>query len=160
MTVDGGEGFANSATGLQIRSDIITELADSLAHVINTQVLPWYLIKRWGVERYLKQPTIMYWETSTAKDQNSRAAALQQAATAALQLLEVSLKARELSLSAPNVNVTEIFQEFGVPVQGDADGDGVADQGEIIDTEGVEVVEDKDSSKSINAPSNSETSSS
>lgn len=122
MTTTGGEGFANSATGLKIQADILQELAEELAFTINTQILPQFIVRRWGLEA-LATPAVMAWDTATAKDQLARANALVAAAAAVKGLYEA------LKQFGVSPDVTELCAEFGVPVSGDMNGDGEPEGG-------------------------------
>lgn len=120
MTTTGGEGFSNSATGLEVRADILQGLADGIGYGINTQVLPQFVVRRYGLEA-LETPAVMAWTTATAKDQNARASSLVQAAAAVKALYEA------LQPYGISPDVAELCSEFGVPVDNDKDGDGEPD---------------------------------
>lgn len=116
VTTDGGSGFANADIHRSIRADLIKATADSLAHTINTQILPPWVVERWGVEG-LDAPAIMEWDVAQPRERAGEAAVLVQ--------LGIAIKGlRDAGIS---VDAAELCSRFGVPVEGDLDGDGRAD---------------------------------
>jgi phage gp29-like protein len=120
VTSDGGAGFQNSDIHKSIRADLIKTTAEALAYTINTQCLPQYIVKRWGIDA-LARGAQVEWDVTPPKDRTSEAAALTQVASAIIQLTEA------LRVSGRELDVDAMCVRFGVPVRGDVDGDGVPD---------------------------------
>lgn len=120
VTTDGGAGFQNSDIHKTIRADLIKETADGLAYTINTQGIPPWVVTRFGEEK-LVQSAIVEWDVTPPKDRTAEATAMGAAANALTQLSD-ALKpyGRELDVDA-------FALRFGIPIKGDADGDGVPD---------------------------------
>lgn len=115
VLVDGGTGFANADAHKTIRSDIIKDVADALAHTVNTQIIPQFVLARWGEEELLRSPALE-WDTKPPKDQKESAEATQafgEALTAANTALAPYGKC---------VDAVEFAMQFGVPVV-NIDGD-------------------------------------
>lgn len=110
VTTDGGAGFQNSDIHKSIRADLIKATADGLAYTINTQCLPQFIVSRWG-EAGLEQASIMEWDVTPPKDQNTAATALVSTANAILQL-RAALAGTKLAVDA-----AALCTRFGVPVQ-------------------------------------------
>lgn len=110
VTTDGGTGFANADIHKSIRADLIKATADSLAHTINTQILPAWVLNVFGEDRLAECPTVE-WDVTPPHDQNQEASALVTAANA-INLLSESLKAQGLELDAQ-----VLATRFGIPVR-------------------------------------------
>jgi hypothetical protein len=137
VTTDGGAGFQNSDIHKTIRADIIKAIADSLAFTLNTQGLPAYVVKRHGLEA-LERPAIVEWDVTPPKDRNSEAQSMVTAASAIKALQEA------LALNGQALDVAELCNRFGVPVLGDADGDGESDEVTPKSPARLTLVEDDD----------------
>lgn len=122
VTTDGGTGFANADIHKSIRADLIQATAEALAHTINTQTLPSYIIDNFG-EDALDDPATVEWDVTPAKDRNAEASAMVTASAAMRQLTE-ALAAHDMSLDAEAFAI-----QFGIPVatEDSADTDTVAD---------------------------------
>ena len=120
VTTDGGTGFSNQDVHKSIRADLIKETADGLAHTINTQGLPQWVIDNFG-EDALSPGATVEWDVTPPQDRNAEAAALQVTAQAMAQLTK-SLATHGMQLDAKQLAIA-----FGVPfVADDAEGaDGV-----------------------------------
>jgi hypothetical protein len=116
VTTDGGTGFANADIHKSIRADLIQETADGLAYTINTQGIPVFVVKRFGVAA-LAESALVEWDVTPAKDLNSKAAAM-------LGAVNFIKAAHEAGIE---VDEAEVCIQFGVPIKGDQDGDGVPD---------------------------------
>jgi hypothetical protein len=120
VTTDGGAGFQNSDIHKSIRADLIKATADGLAYTVNTQMLPAFIVNRWGEER-LASSAVCWWDVTPSKDRAQEANSLQVVGQAIVQLREaLTLYGRELDIDA-------LCSRFGVPVAGDRDGDGRPD---------------------------------
>lgn len=116
VTTDGGAGFSNSDVHKSIRADLIMETAEGLAHTLNTQGLPSYIIDRFG-EDALAPGAVVEWDVTPPKDRNSEASALQVTAQAIDQLTK-SLAVHGLKLDARALAIT-----FGIPTVDTANDD-------------------------------------
>lgn len=110
VTVDGGAGFQNSDIHRTIRSDLIQATADSLAHTINTQVLPQFVAQRYkSVEAVKSRQVAMRWDVTPPKDRNSEASSLVTAAQAIDQLDDA------LTKYGIALDVAQLCLRFGIP---------------------------------------------
>lgn len=110
VTTDGGTGFTNQDVHKSIRADLIKETADGLAHTINTQGLPQWVIDRFG-EDSLSPGATVEWDVTPPQDRNAEASALQVTAQAMAQLTQ-SLATHGLKLDAKALAIA-----FGVPFE-------------------------------------------
>jgi hypothetical protein len=121
VTTDGGTGFSNADIHKSIRADLIKATADALAFTINTQVIPAFVLRRWGEAALATKPCVVEWDVAPPKDRTAEATALNTFALAVKALDEALVThGRELDIDA-------LCSRFGVPVRGDADGNGVPD---------------------------------
>jgi hypothetical protein len=118
VTTDGGVGFANADIHQSIRADLIKATADALAHTINTQVLPQYIEQVYGAT---DRSVVMEWDVTPPQDRTSEAQSLVTAANA------ISAIGAALLPYGLTPDVAQICTRFGIPVQGDLDGDGNPD---------------------------------
>lgn len=100
VTTTGGTGFANADIHKSIRADIIVAIADSLAHTINTQGIPPWVVNRWGREK-LDTRAMVGWDVAPAKDRMAEATAMTALANG-LKLMRESLAPyqRDLDIGA------------------------------------------------------------
>lgn len=130
VTTEGGAAFQSSDIFKSIRADLIQATADDLAFTVNTQILPavsYLLAGDAGLERGV----CMRWDTTPPKDKNSDAQVLIGVATAIKALKESLGEDRQLDVGA-------ICMQYGVPIVGDVDGDGVADEASSDDADIVD----------------------
>lgn len=125
VTTDGGAGFQNSDIHKTIRADLIKDTADGLAYTINTQVIPPWVAARFG-EAALEQSAVVEWDVTPPKDVTASASAMNQAALALAALSQA------LAPFGRAVDVNEFAVKFGIPIEGDADGDGMPDDAELV----------------------------
>lgn len=131
VTVDGGAGFSNADIHASIRSDLIKASADALAHMINTQCLPPFVVQRWGEAALLSAP-IVEWDTSPPQDQKAAAEALAQLG---LAIAQINAAAHAYGI---RVDLREMLVKNSIPFQV-VDGDEAKD--EAGDTPSDRVVE-------------------
>lgn len=124
VTTTGGTGFANADIHKSIRADLIDETASELAHTVNTQGIPPWVITRYG-EAALRTSPCVGWDVTPPRDRNLEAQALVTTANAVKGLLEALAAAPE---QRRQLDIGEIASRFGVPILGDRDGDGAPDQ--------------------------------
>lgn len=110
VTTDGGTGFANADVHKSVRADITQAMADSLAHTVNTQCLPQWLLSRFG-EESLYDGVVVEWDVTPPKDKTSEANAMQTVATA-IKSLDEALATRGLEVDADRV-----LAQFGIPTR-------------------------------------------
>jgi len=91
-----------------------------LAYTINTQIIPPWVVNRWGADR-LNERAIVEWDVEPAKDRNAEAQTLVTVANA------IGVLRDQLRKYDRDVDIVEICNRFGVPVLGDIDGDGIPD---------------------------------
>jgi len=115
VTTDGGAGFQNSDIHKTIRADLIKKTADDLAYTLNTQVIPPFVLTRWG-EDALANPVVVEWDVTPPKDRNSEATSLVSAANA------IKLLSESLAASGRQVDVDALCARFGVPLMQQAEG--------------------------------------
>lgn len=121
VTTDGGTGFANADVHKSIRADLIKATADGLAYTINTQGLPAFVALRFGPDALASRSVVVEWDVTPPKDRTAEANSLVTIATAITALTDALARhGRELDVAA-------VCSRFGVPVRGDADGDGNPD---------------------------------
>jgi len=109
VTTDGGAGFANADIHKSIRADLIKATADALAHTINTQGLPAWVLNVFGEDRLGECPTVE-WDVTPPHDQMQAANALV-AAASAIKTLGEALASHGLALDAES-----ICTRFGIPL--------------------------------------------
>lgn len=131
VTTDGGAGFQNSDIHKSIRADLIKATADGLAYTVNTQMLPAFIVNRWGEER-LKSAAVMWWDVTPSKDRAQEASSLQVVGQAIAQLRDA------LALYGRELDIDTICSRFGVPIAGDRDGDGRPEVAPAIHAEPIE----------------------
>lgn len=109
VTVTGGTGFANADVHKSIRADLIKSTADALSHTINTQVIPPYVVNRWGVDA-LSETAVFEWDTKPPADLKADADAINS--------FGMAIKAANEALTQYGVRVdaAELASRFGVPI--------------------------------------------
>lgn len=120
VLVDGGVGFQNADIFRAIQSDIIKDVADSLAYTINTQGIPQYVVDHYG-EDALQESAMLEWDIARPKDVAAEAQALSSAADAVAKWKEL------LKSEGRELDFDELVTRYGIPIKGDRDGDGVAE---------------------------------
>jgi Protein of unknown function (DUF935) len=122
VTVDGGAGFANADIHKSIRSDLIKATADDLAYTVNTQGIPAFVAARWGEEAIDGKPCVVEWDVQPPKDRTAEATSLVTTANA------IKLLREALAEGGAVLDVAAMCARFGVPILGDANGDGATDE--------------------------------
>lgn len=116
VTTDGGAGFQNSDIHRTIREDIIKRDAESLAYTINTQVLPQFIARRYGLSAITDRSTNIKWDTSTPKELDAQSRTLLQVAQALAQLQQV------FQGSNREVDWDALATQFNIPLRAVAAG--------------------------------------
>lgn len=124
VTTTGGAGFQNSNIHATIRSDLIQDTGEGLAHTINTQGIPPWVNLTYGADALEVAPTVE-WDTTPPKDLKAAAEAISAAAKA------IEDANRALEPYGKKVDEEEMALRFAIPIKGDEDGDGRPDEDEI-----------------------------
>lgn len=109
VTTDGGVGFANADIHKSIRADIIKAIADGLAHTLNTQAIPAWVVNHYGIDA-LTTRAIVEWDVAPAKDRLAEANAMVAFANAIKGLREA------LAPYGRDVDVVEVAKAHGIPL--------------------------------------------
>jgi phage gp29-like protein len=107
VTVTGGTGFANADIHETIRADLIKRTGDALAHTVNTQILPAYVLGEGGSLDDLPR---FGWDTKPPADRKVEAETMSATAKGITELRKA------LADSNLKLDVEEIVSRFGVPV--------------------------------------------
>ncbi len=110
VLVDGGTGFANADVHKSIRADLIESTARAMEHTLNTQVIPQWVVERWGEEALDKAP-IVRWDTTPPKDQKSDADATKAFGDAIAQANVA------LAPYGSRIDARELASRFGLPLE-------------------------------------------
>jgi hypothetical protein len=121
VTVDGGAGFQNSDIHKTIRADLIKATADNLAYTINTQGIPVFIAVRYGADAIESKAAVVEWDVTPPKDRNSEGTSMVTAANA------ITLLTEALAPYGVTIDIGAVTSRFGIPVKGDANGDGKPD---------------------------------
>lgn len=111
VTTDGGAGFSNSDIHKSIRADLIKGTADALAYTVNTQILPAFIIMRFGEAALHEGGAVLEYDVTPPKDRNAEATALNQVGIA-IATLTSALREHQLELDAD-----AFATRFAVPVR-------------------------------------------
>jgi hypothetical protein len=82
VTTDGGSGFANADIHKSVQADLVKEDAESLAHCLNTQGLPAFIIARFGEDALRDGGATVEWDVAPPKDRTAEATTATQTAAA------------------------------------------------------------------------------
>lgn len=143
VTTTGGTGFANADIHKSIRADLIQETADALAYTINTQGIPIYVIRSFGLDRLERGGATVEWDVTPPKDVKQEAESLKAFGEAIEKLTPALLPYKR------TVDVGALLTKYGIPVAQDSDGDGNPDVNghdeEPVEIDEIEVeVDDSD----------------
>lgn len=112
VTTDGGAGFSNANVHKNIRADLIRADADALAYTVNTQILPAWIVNRFGEDAIASGGgCVVEWDTTPPSDRTTEAAALVQVSTAITSLSEA------LAAQGMKLDVEALTTRFGVPLK-------------------------------------------
>lgn len=117
VMLQGTTGFTNLDVFRVVALDIIKTTADGWDHTVNTQILPGFIGRRWGVDA-LANATRIETDVSAPKDRSTEASTLVTVANAIKGLVEAIAAAQVAAGTTDPVslNITEILARFGVPV--------------------------------------------
>ena len=114
VTSDGGAGFQNSDIHRSIRADLIKATADALAYTVNTQILPPFIVERFGIDA-LEDGAVVEWDVTPPRDRAQDSAAMSTAAQALDQLTKA------LAAHGLHVDAKAFATRFGIPLTDNAD---------------------------------------
>lgn len=117
VTVTGGSGFSSNDLYATVRSDLIEETGDGLAHTLNEQGIPSWSNLAFGADR---TATVLY-DTTPPKNLKAEAESLG-AAGAAIDALSKALAPHGMK-----PDVAAIASKLGTPIANDVTGDGEPD---------------------------------
>lgn len=120
VTTTGGKGFDGGDMGRIIRGDLITASGESLSYTVNTQVLPQFIARRYGVEAVLNSGVCMDWNTDQPKDLEGQTRTLGGAGGAIKALNEAAQP------YGRQIDLDQIAARFGIPFR---DGTTASSQG-------------------------------
>lgn len=121
VTTTGGTGFANADIHKSIRADLIKETGDALGYTINTQGIPQFVVRRWGLEKLKNGGATVDWDVTPPKDVKQEADALKSFGDALVSIRAGLLPYRR------DIDVASLANRFGIPIAQDSDGDGNPD---------------------------------
>lgn len=108
VTTTGGAGFANADIHKSIRADIIKAIADSLAHTVNTQCLPQWIVTHFGIEALEHRVTVS-WDVAPPKDREAEGRALMSLGQGMAAL------AATLSAYGRDIDIDTLLSTHGIP---------------------------------------------
>jgi hypothetical protein len=111
VTTTGGTGFANADIHKSIRADLIKADGSALAHTLNTQVLPYFVLSQEGFDVEGSEFARIEWDTDPPTDRAAEGQAMLTAADLIKRLDDV-LGPHDLQ-----ANAREIVERFGLPVE-------------------------------------------
>ena len=112
VMMDGGVGFQNADIFRLMSENLIRQTAESLAHVLNTQGLPWFIASRWGIEA-LENAVAIEYDTTPPQDKKVQADTFVSLGNGIKAMVEA------FALMKRTVNVDELAARFGVPLNED-----------------------------------------
>lgn len=107
-TAEGAPAFANTAIHAKIRHDLIATDAATLAHLLNTQVIPYWVNERFGWGAVPYSPTVR-WDTTPEKDRNQEADTITKLGTG------LEAWQRLFAGRGKQLDIEAIAKKFGVP---------------------------------------------
>lgn len=126
VTTTGGAGFSNMDLFRSIKSDLIRATGDGLAYTLNTQGIPPWVVRKWGIDA-LADRAIVEWDTKQPKDQNAEAASLLAIANA------ISALRREARKDGRRLDTGELYNRFSVPLEMRENDDDAAPESGVRD---------------------------
>lgn len=116
VLVTGGSGFANADIHKSIRADAIQNDAEGLAHTINTQGIPPWVNAFYGAAALSRAPKVA-WDVTPPKDLKAEAESLEALGRALIGLNSALVPYNK------RADEERLCIRFGVPIDGDKDGD-------------------------------------
>jgi len=109
VMLDGGVGFQNADIFRMMSENLIRQTAESLAHVINTQGLPGFIVRRWGIEA-LRNAVAVEYDTTAPQDKKQMADTFVSFGNGIKAVTEA------LAMHGRAPNVDELAARFGIPL--------------------------------------------
>ncbi len=111
LTTKGGTGFDGQDNAEAIRQDLIQGDGDALSYTVNTQILPQFVLRHFGLDALLDsdRATCIEWDTGSGVDKERETRTLGQSADA-IARLTVALAPYDLQ-----VNVPELATRYAIP---------------------------------------------
>jgi len=109
VMLDGGVGFQNADIFRMMSENLIRQTAESLAHVINTQGLPGFIVRRWGLEA-LRNAVAVEYDTTAPQDKKQMADTFVSFGNGIKAVTEA------LAMHGRAPNVDELAARFGIPL--------------------------------------------
>lgn len=116
VMLQGTAGFSNLDVFRVVQKDLIETTADGWDHTVNTQILPAFVGRRWGVDALVDATTIET-DSSAPKDRQAEAQVMVTLASAITTLTEAIGKA-QLAAGADQalaLNLPELLAQYGIP---------------------------------------------
>lgn len=113
VTVTGGTGFANASIHETIAATLIKDTSDALAYTINTQGIPPWEVKTFGVDA-LENTVRLSWDIRPPLDQLAEAQALTATSDA------IGKFAAQMASQGMVANVKELVDRYGLPIDASA----------------------------------------
>lgn len=118
VMLQGTAGFSNMDVFRVVQTDLIRTTSDAWDHTVNTQILPPFIGRRWGVDA-LRNATRIETDVSAPKDRQVEATTLVTLGNAIKGLVE-SIQSAQLAAGTPadkiiTLDVEELLARFGVP---------------------------------------------
>lgn len=111
VTTTGGAGFSNADVPGRVRHDLIRRDAEALAYTLNTQGIPQYIARAYGIEAINTRSTVVEWDTAIPKEQEAQARTLLAVGQALAQFAEI------LQGTDRRLDLDEIATAFGIPLE-------------------------------------------
>lgn len=118
VMLQGTAGFANIDPFKMVAKHLMKTSAGGWDHCVNTQILPGFIARRWGVDA-LRNATTVETDIDEPRDRKAEADTLQSLANALKGLVE-AIRAAQIAAGVKNpiaVDVNELLARFGVPTQ-------------------------------------------
>jgi hypothetical protein len=124
VTTNGGAGFSNADVPERVLTSLVNATADAIAYTLNTQGLPQWVVRRHGEDALDRMPVLEL----AAKEPRDMTAQAQTMVTVAAGIKALR---EELAQHGRELDIAELTTEYGIPIAGDADGDGNPDSGVV-----------------------------
>ena len=111
VTTTGGAGFQNSEVPERATQKLIQTSADALAYTLNTQVIPQFVVNRYGFDA-IDAGTSVAWNAKESFEQESDSRTLTAVAAAIKALTEALAPYKE------QLDILELTTRFGIPLAG------------------------------------------
>jgi len=117
VMLQGTAGFSNMDVFRVVATDLIKTSSAAWDHTVNTQILPAYIARGWGVDA-LKNATTVEHDVSEPKDRKIEADTMMSLANAIKGMIE-AIRAAQIAAGVTEpiaLDVNELVARFGIPV--------------------------------------------